>query len=151
KLVAALLHVLAATRDETDRIAEFERAREDERRIFAERETRRGHDVESREIAFALEHAEDRAARRQDRGLAEPRRVERLRGPLEAGLRDVEAERLARLVEALARHRERVHPGLSHPDVLRALAREQHGRPHHRRTIDPQVSPAPNATQTTYL
>ena len=134
-----LLHELAAQVHQADRVGERERAGRDQRRVLAERVARRRR--RARAPVARSQHAQRRDAGGQDRRLRVGGERQLLLGPLEAELRQREAERGVGLVEHRRAPRARRRASArAHADLLRALAREQERErrtpaspPHHRR------------------
>src|SRR3989454_333413 len=116
-----ILHQRAALAHDAYRIGEPQGAGHDERRVFPETVARGERGLEA---AFGARGG-GRDRRREDRGLGVGgQREVRLR-TLEHEPRQVEAERLVRLLEHRLRARGRRVEPLAHPDRLRALAGEE--------------------------
>src|SRR3989442_944645 len=116
-----ILHQRAALAHDAYRIGEPQGAGHDERRVFPETVARGERGLEA---AFGARGGR-RDRRREDRGLGVGgQREVRLR-TLEHEPRQVEAERLVRLLEHRLRARGRRVEPLAHPDRLRALAGEE--------------------------
>ena len=117
---------LAALAHERDRVAGPDRVGGGERRVLADgvADDVVGLDPER----LHRPQAGDRG--RDERRLLQLRSGQLFERPLEAELRDVEADRLRRLVVHRARGRELLRHRTAHADVLRSLAREAEGDLH---------------------
>ncbi len=108
--------------------------------------------------ASRLDAAQARKLGRDERGLLELGAGQLLERPVEAELRDIEADRVGRLVVHGARLGERLRHRAAHADVLRALAREAERDLHaafpfgdHSMNAEPHVMPPPTAVMSTRI
>src|SRR5690606_19570503 len=141
--LAAAVHELAAPAHRLHRGCEVEAARGHVSAEFAERVPRREADIPERFRDQAV-HG-DRV--HENRGLRIVRRGQLLLGTLPRDAREVDAERVLRLAPQIARSGVALRDVAAHADELGALARKQER--YQRRTAEPQVNPAPNATRRT--
>src|SRR5690606_6668652 len=101
--------------------------------------------------AHVLDRLRDQPVHRdrvhENRGLRVVRRRQLLLRTLPGDAREGDVERVLRLAPQVARGGVALRDVAAHPDELGALAREQER--YQRRTAEPQVNPAPNATRRT--